>query len=95
MKLTSFDIIKKVRITEKGMRQTEKGNQYTFVADRRASAPEIKVAVQDLFGVKVQRVNTCNMPGKERRKMTKAHGWSSEWKKAIVTLKEGEKIELV
>jgi|694.fasta_scaffold17188_6 large subunit ribosomal protein L23 len=95
MKLTSFDIIKKVRITEKGMRQTEKSNQYTFVADRRASAPEIKVAVQELFKVTVNRVNTCNMPGKERRKMTKAHGWSGDWKKAMVTLKAGDKIDLV
>jgi large subunit ribosomal protein L23 len=95
MKLTSFDIIKKVRISEKGMRQTEKHNQYTFVADRRATAPEIKAAVQELFGVTVKRVNTCNMLGKERRKMTKAHGWSGDWKKAIVTLKEGEKIDLV
>ena len=95
MKLTSFDIIKTVRITEKGMRQTEKSNQYTFVADRRASAPEIKSAVEELFKVKVRRVNTANMPGKERRKMTKAQGWSSEWKKAIVTLKTGEKIDLV
>ncbi len=95
MKLTSFEIIKTVRITEKGMRQTEKANQYTFVADRGASAPEIKVAIEELFKVKVQRVNTSNMPGKERRKMSKAQGWSSEWKKAIVTLKKGEKIDLV
>jgi large subunit ribosomal protein L23 len=95
MKLTSFDIIKTVRITEKGMRQTEKYNQYTFVADRRASAPDIKTAVEELFKVKVQRVNSSNMPGKERRKSTKAQGWSSEWKKAVVTLKKGEKIDLI
>jgi large subunit ribosomal protein L23 len=95
MTLTPYDIIKTIRITEKGMRQTEKFNQYTFVADPRATAPEIKKAIEELFKVKVQRVNTCNMPGKERRKQTAARGWTSEWKKAIVTLKKGEKIELV
>lgn len=95
MKLTSFDTIKTVRITEKSMRQTEKFRQYTFVADRRASGPDIKSAVEELFKVKVLRVNSSNMPGKERRKMTKANGWTGEWKKAVVTLKSGEKIDLI
>ena len=56
--MTSFDIIKTIRITEKGTLLAEKHNQYTVVADRRATAPQIKRAVQDLFKVKVQRVNT-------------------------------------
>jgi len=92
--MTAFDIIKTIRITEKGTLQADKYNQYTIVADRRANATEIRDAVQQLFKVKVLRVNTMNVAGKERRKNTKAHGWSSDWKKAIVTLKEGEKIHL-
>ena len=89
-----FDIIKTVRITEKGTLQTEKFNQYTVVADRRANAPAIKRAVETLFGVKVVRVNTQNCQGKARRQNTKAAGRTSDWKKAIVTLKKGQKIEL-
>jgi large subunit ribosomal protein L23 len=92
--MTSFDIIKNVRITEKGTIQAEKHNQYTVVADRRATAPQIKRAVQELFKVKVQRVNTQNVQGKARRQNTQAAGRTSDWKKAIITLKEGEKIDL-
>lgn len=92
--MTSFDIIKTIRITEKAAIQTEKYNKYTVVADRRANAIEIKKAVEDLFKVKVTRVNTQNVPGKGRRQMTKAAGSTSDWKKAIVTLKKGDKIDL-
>lgn len=89
-----FDIIKTVRITEKGTRQSEKYNQYTVVADPRANKIQIKQAVQELFKVKVLRVNTMNLDGKLRRKRTLQAGRSSNWKKAIVTLKEGDKISL-
>ena len=61
---------------------------------RDARKPEIKKAVEDLFKVKVLRVNTMNVRGKQRRQSTKAAGKTSDWKKAIITLKEGEKIEL-
>lgn len=92
--MTSFDIVKTIRITEKATLQSEKYNQYTIVADRRATAPAIKKAVEELFKVKVLRVNTQNVQGKARRQFTKAAGRTSDWKKAIVTLKEGEKIDL-
>lgn len=92
--MTSFDIVKTIRITEKGTLQSEKFNKYTIVADRRATAPAIKRAVEELFKVKVLRVNTQNVAGKARRQMTKAAGRTSDWKKAIITLKEGEKIDL-
>ena len=92
--MTSFDIIKTIRITEKSTLQADKHNQYTVVTDRRATAPQIKRAVQELFKVKVQRVNTLNVQGKARRQNTAAAGRTSDWKKAIVTLKEGEKIDL-
>ncbi len=93
--MTSFDIVKTIRITEKGTLQAEKFNQYTVVADRRASAPSIKRAVEELFKVKVLRVNTQNVPGKARRQSTKAAGRTSDWKKAIITLKKGEKLDLL
>jgi large subunit ribosomal protein L23 len=92
--MNSFEIIKTVRLTEKGTRQGEKYNQYTIVADPRANKTEIRNAVQELFKVKVTRVNTLNVTGKARRQRTKQAGQSSNWKKAIVTLKEGDKIVL-
>jgi len=92
--MTAFDIIKTVRLTEKGTRQSEKYNQYTVVADRRANKYQIKQAVQELFKVKVLRVNTMNVAGKLRRQRTHQAGKSPDWKKAIVTLKEGDKIIL-
>jgi Ribosomal protein L23 len=92
--MTTFNIIKTVRLTEKGTRQGEKLNQYTVVADPRANKTQIRLAVQDLFKVKVTKVNTLNVRGKARRQRTAAAGQTSNWKKAIVTLKEGDKIML-
>jgi large subunit ribosomal protein L23 len=92
--MNAFEIIKTVRLTEKGTRQGEKYNQYTIVADRLATKPQIRQAVQELFKVKVTRVNTMNVRGKDRRKRTAQAGRTSNWKKAIVTLKEGDKIVL-
>jgi large subunit ribosomal protein L23 len=62
------------------------------VADPRASKIQIRRAVQELFKVKVLRVNTMNVRGKDRRQRTTQAGKTSNWKKAIVTLKEGDKI---
>jgi large subunit ribosomal protein L23 len=92
--MNSFEIIKTVRLTEKGTRQGEQLNQYTVVADRRATKPQIRTAVQELFKVKVLRVNTLNVSGKLRRQRTHQAGRAPDWKKAIVTLKEGDKIVL-
>ncbi len=92
--MNSFEIIKTVRLTEKGTRQGEKYNQYTIVADRHATKPQIRAAVQELFKVKVVSVNTLNVRGKFRRQRTAQAGQASNWKKAIVTLKEGDKIVL-
>jgi len=92
--MNPFEIIKTVRLTEKGTRQSEKYNQYTIVADRLATKPEIKQAVQELFKVKVLAVNTLNVHGKLRRQRTTQAGKAPDWKKAIVTLKEGDKIVL-
>jgi large subunit ribosomal protein L23 len=92
--MNSFDIIKTVRLTEKGSRQSEKYNQYTVVADRLATKPQIRAAVQELFKVKVIKINTLNVRGKDRRKRTAQAGVTNAWKKAIVTLKDGDKIVL-
>jgi large subunit ribosomal protein L23 len=92
--MNSFEVIKTVRLTEKGTRQGEKYNQYTVVADRRANKTEIRKAVQELFKVKVIKVNTLNVRGKLRRQRTTQAGQAPSWKKAIVTLKDGDKIVL-
>jgi large subunit ribosomal protein L23 len=92
--MNTFEIIKTARLTEKGTRQGEKLNQYTVVADPRANKQQIKQAVQDLFKVKVVRVNTLNVRGKARRQRTPQAGVTNTWKKAIVTLKAGDKIIL-
>ena len=92
--MNAFEVIKTVRLTEKGTRQGEKYNQYTVVADRRANKTEIRKAVQELFKVKVTKVNTLNVRGKLRRQRTTQAGQAPSWKKAIVTLKKGDKIVL-
>jgi large subunit ribosomal protein L23 len=92
--MNAFEVVKTVRLTEKGTRQAEKYNQYTVVADRRANKTEIRQAVQELFKVKVAKVNTLNVRGKLRRQRTTQAGQAPSWKKAIVTLKEGDKIVL-
>lgn len=92
--MNAFEVVKTVRLTEKGTRQGERYNQYTVVADRRANKTQIRQAVQELFKVKVIRVNTLNVRGKLRRQRTSQAGKTPDWKKAIVTLKEGDKIIL-
>ena len=92
--MNAFEIIKTARLTEKGTRQGEKYNQYTVVADRRASKIQIKKAVEELFKVKVVRVNTMNVSGKLRRQRTIQAGRAPDWKKAVLTLKPGDKIIL-
>ena len=92
--MNSFEIIRTVRLTEKGTKQGETLNQYTVVADPRANKTQIRSAVQELFKVKVVKVNTLNVRGKARRKRTAQAGRTNNWKKAIVTLKAGDKIVL-
>ncbi len=92
--MNPFEVVKTVRLTEKGTRQGEKLNQYTVVADRRANKVQIRHAVQELFKVNVIKINTLNVRGKARRKRTAQAGTTSTWKKAIVTLKDGQKISL-
>jgi len=92
--MNAFEVVRTVRLTEKGTKQGEKYNQYTIVADPRANKTQIKQAVQELFKVKVTKVNTLNVRGKLRRQRTTQAGRAPNWKKAIVTLKKGDKIVL-
>ncbi len=84
-------IIKKPMITEKSTRQKE-ANQIAFIVDPKASKIEIRQAVEKLFKVKVLAVQTMHMVGK-RKRMGRFFGWKPDWKKAIVTLREGDRIE--
>ncbi len=88
----SHEIIKRPLITEKSTRLKEEGNQIAFVVDPKANKIEIRQAVEKLFKVKVRRVQTMNILGKQKR-MGRNLGWRSDWKKAIVTLREGDRIE--
>jgi large subunit ribosomal protein L23 len=89
-----FDIIDSIRLTEKGTLLSEKHNQYVFRVKPYANKLQIKRAIEQLFGKKVVSVNTCNYAGKKKRERTASFGRKPHWKKAIVTLKEGERIDL-
>lgn len=89
-------IIKKPVITEKMTAISEKLNKYAFIVDKRANKLQIKQAVQDLYGVQVESVNTINYEGKLKSRYTKAgiiSGRRDAFKKAIVTLAKGETID--
>ena len=86
------DVVKRLLRTEKGT-VLEPQRKYFFDVDVQANKPQIKRAVEELFKVKVAQVNTSVMPGKPRR--VRYHlGWQANWKRAVVTLAEGSKIEV-
>lgn len=87
------DIIIAPHISEKTMMDMEEKNWYTFKVDLKANKSEIKKAVQDIFDVKVERVTTCRMPGKNRR-MGYHEGKTSDWKKARVKLSQDDRIDI-
>ncbi|MEN6359395.1 MAG: 50S ribosomal protein L23 [Smithellaceae bacterium] len=86
-------IIKKILLTEKSNVDRETGNKYHFEVDRKANKVEIGHAVEKLFKVKVTDVHVFHVLGKKKR-MGKVMGQKSSWKKAIVTLAEGSRIEV-
>jgi large subunit ribosomal protein L23 len=89
-----YDIIDTVRLTEKATILAERENKYVFRVQPYASKTQIRKAVETLFKKTVVAVNTCNYAGKKKRERTAAFGRQAAWKKAIVTLKKGDKIEL-
>lgn len=84
-------------ITEKMTAQSEKEGRYGFVVDRKSNKVEIRSAVEKEFGVTVTGIRTMIVRGKDKTRYTKTNilrGGTSTWKKAIVTLKKGEVIDL-
>jgi large subunit ribosomal protein L23 len=88
-----YDIIRVPRITEKGTRLKEKNNVLTFEVKVDANKVQVKKAVEGIFKVKVADVTTVKNAGKKKRVGTRL-GRRSDWKKAYVTLKPGEKIDI-
>ena len=87
-----YDVIRRPVITEKNTLLSEQ-NKYTFEVAKDANKPQIKAAVEMAFKVKVVSVNVIHVPGKMRR-AGRRRGMTPSWKKAIVTLVPGDKIEL-
>jgi len=92
--MSNYKVIKTVVLTEKSSAAMEDQNKYTFKVASSANKIEIATAVQQIFNVKVQSVNTMNYTGKKKRQRTAMAGKKANWKKAIVTLKSGEIINL-
>jgi len=89
---TSHDIIKIMMTTEKGTNML-KYNKHIFEVDKRANKIEVKKAVEEIYKVKVSSVNIMNMRGKKKRVRYRL-GMTPSWKKAIVTLAQGSRIEV-
>jgi large subunit ribosomal protein L23 len=88
-----YSVIKRPVVSEKSTALAEVANRYVFEVDATASKPEIKSAVEQLFKVKVKAVNTSMMHGKNKR-AGRFEYKRSNWKKAVITLAPGQKIEL-
>lgn len=86
------DILKKPLITEKSM-DLVNDNKYTFIVDTKSNKVEIKKAVEELFKVKVEKVNTMRYKGRMIRVRGRL-GFTQDYKKAVVTLRQGDKIEI-
>jgi len=94
--MNPIEILKKPLVTEKLTAEAEKFNRYGFVVDRRANKIEIKNAVEEMYNVAVEQVNTMNYQGKAKSRFSKTGfvtGRRPHFKKAIVTLKEGDAID--
>ena len=87
-----YDIVKTLIRTEKGT-WMEPDRKYLFEVAKNATKVDVRRAIEEIYKVKVQDVNTVVVPGKEKR-VRQALGRTPDWKKAIVTLKEGHKIEV-
>lgn len=90
--MNRYDTIKRPLNTEKTTLQKESVNQVTFEVDQRANRIEISRSVEEVFKVKVANVNTMHVKGKIKRR-GRTLGKRKDWKKAIVTLMPGERIE--
>ncbi|MBU0477976.1 50S ribosomal protein L23 [bacterium] len=89
-----YEIIKGPLITEKSTDIGEKQNKYVFKVGCNANKIEIRNAIEKIFNVKIEKVNTIKLQGKKKR-VRKVEGKTPDWKKAVITLKEGNKIEFI
>ena len=94
MKADPYLIVRRPILTEKGQQQTEESNTYPFEVDRKANKIEIKGAIEKIYAVSVKSVRTVRMPGKRRRAKA-AYITTPVWKKAYVTLAEGDVIDIL
>jgi large subunit ribosomal protein L23 len=95
--MKTSDVLIKPVLSEKVNRLSEKYNRYTFVVNRKANKLEIKKAVEEFYGITVEDVNTINVPSKVKQRNTKSgllKGRKPAKKKAIVTVAEGDTIDL-
>ncbi|MFM8364486.1 MAG: 50S ribosomal protein L23 [Verrucomicrobiota bacterium] len=90
-----YDQIETVLLTEKATLLSDKLNKYVFRVRPSANKIQIKRAIETIFKKKVVDVNTANFAGKKKRERRADFGRRANWKKAIVTLKEGEKLDIV
>ncbi len=90
---TPFDVILEPVMTEKSLVAKETMNKYTFKVDSRANKGEIKRAVEKMFNVNVESVAVLNVLGKKKR-VRIVEGKRPDWKKAVVTLAQGQRIDL-
>ena len=88
---TGYDVIRRPVITEKGLTLKENEQTLCFEVSNRASKTQIREAIERIFKVKVDHIRTMNVPGKMRRR-GRFMGYRPDWKKAYVTLSEGEKM---
>lgn len=89
-----YNVIKRPLFTEKGTALKEKENKLVIEVDRKANKVEIKKAVEEIFNVKVESINTINVRPK-RRMRGRIPGQTSASKKALITLKKGEKLDFI
>jgi large subunit ribosomal protein L23 len=89
--MTVFEVIKRPLVTEKGVEKKDSERTLCFEVARDANKTQVRQAVETLFKVKVEDVRTSNVEGKLRRK-GKFAGYRSDWKKAYVKLRAGEKV---
>jgi large subunit ribosomal protein L23 len=95
--MKTSDVLIKPVLSEKVNRLSEKFNRYTFIVNRKANKLEIKKAVEEFYGITVEDVNTINVPSKAKQRNTKSGlltGRKPAKKKAIVTIAEGDTIDL-
>jgi len=90
--LEPHQVIVRPLVTEKGMHRSTRNNAYSFEVNKLATKSDVQRAVEALFDVKVVRVNTQNRKGKPRRTRFR-HGYTKDWKKAIVTLDPEHRID--